>query len=45
MVEIKLSQALETAKPITDWLYTEDGVRYRWVELDAETITALRELL
>jgi hypothetical protein len=33
---------LEEAKQLTDWLQTEDGVRYRWISLDENTITALR---
>jgi hypothetical protein len=45
MGEINLSEALRKAIPRTPWLYTEGGVRYRWVELDKETITVLRELV
>jgi hypothetical protein len=38
-----MNQMLETAKPLTDWLYTEEGLPYRWVLLSNEQVTALRE--
>ena len=38
-----MSQEFESAKPLTDWQYTEDGFLYRWVLLSADEITALRE--
>jgi hypothetical protein len=36
---------LETAQPLTDWIPMENGLRYRWVLLSKEEITALREQL
>jgi hypothetical protein len=38
-----MNQILESAKPLTGWLQTEDGVRYRWISLDEDKITTLRE--
>ena len=29
---------LEAARPLTDWLYTKSGLRYRWVALDKKEI-------
>lgn len=41
--ENRMNEVLETAKPLTEWLYTEDGLRYRWIALDKNEITSLRE--
>ena len=38
-----MNQMLETMKPLTEWLYTEGGLRYRWITLDKDAITALRD--
>jgi hypothetical protein len=40
-----MSQIVDTAQPITDWIPMENGLRYRWVLLSKEEITALRERL
>jgi len=38
-----MSQNVETAQPLTDWIPMENGLRYRWVLLSKEEIAALRE--
>ncbi len=40
-----MNRILETAKPLTDWIPMENGLRYRWVLLSKEEITVLREQL
>jgi hypothetical protein len=36
---------LETAQPLTDWIPMANGLRYRWVRLSKEEITAIRARL
>jgi hypothetical protein len=38
-----MSAILKSAKPLTEWRHTANGVRYRWIALDKGEITALRE--
>lgn len=38
-----MNHILETAKPLTDWLYTESGLRYRWISLTKEEVAILKE--
>lgn len=33
---------LKAARPLTDWLFTKDGFRYRWIALDKKV--TLQEL-
>lgn len=40
-----MSQSLETEQPLTDWIPMENSLRYRWVRLNKEEITAMRERL
>jgi hypothetical protein len=43
--EENMSKVLEIAQPITEWLQTEDGLRYKSVLLSKEEMTALRKRL
>ena len=38
-----MNQESASAKPLTDWLQMEEGLRYRWVLLPEEEVKTLRE--
>jgi hypothetical protein len=40
-----MNKVLEKVKPSTDWIPMGNGLRYRWVRLSREEMTALRERL
>jgi len=41
--DLKREAGEGTEQPLTDWIAMENGLRYRWVRLSKEEITALRE--